>query len=169
MYFLGDLTLFFGLQICQHDKDIFISQTKYIKEMLKKFGMKDSKPTRTSMQTSCKLRKEYESKVVDHRLYISMVGILLYVTMSRLDVIQEVGKVVIFQETPEETHVMLVNRIFRYIKLKKDFGLWYPKGNDISLVSYMTTYWEGRVDDRRNTIGSCFYLGEWLVSWLSKK
>jgi hypothetical protein len=57
MSLLGELTFFLGLQICQLDKGIFISQTKYIKEMLKKFGMEDCKPVSTPMQTSCKLRK----------------------------------------------------------------------------------------------------------------
>jgi hypothetical protein len=83
MSLLGELNLFLGLQICQRDKGIFISQTKYIREMLKKFGMEDCKPMSTPMQTSCKLRKDDESKDADQRLYRSMIGSLLYVTTSR--------------------------------------------------------------------------------------
>jgi hypothetical protein len=70
---------------------IFISQTKYIIEMLKKFGMEDCKPITTPMQTSCKLSKDDYSKSTNQRQYMSMIGILLYVTTSRLDVMQEVG------------------------------------------------------------------------------
>jgi hypothetical protein len=102
MYFLGELNFFLGLQICQHDKGIFISQTKYIREMLKKFGMEDCKPMSTPMQTNCKLRKDDDSKDADQRLYRSMIGNLLYVTSSRPDVMQEVGQVVIFQATPKK-------------------------------------------------------------------
>jgi hypothetical protein len=80
------------------------------------------------------------------------------VTTSISNVMQVVGQVVIFQATPKETDVMAVKRIFRYLKEKKDFGLWYPKGNELSLV-----------DDRRSTSGATFYLGDCLVSWLSKK
>jgi hypothetical protein len=101
MSLLGELNLFLGLQICQCDKGIFISQTKYIREMLKKFGMEDCKPVSTPMQTNCKLRKEDESKDEDQRIYRSMIGSLLYVTTSRPDVMQEVGQVARFQATHE--------------------------------------------------------------------
>jgi hypothetical protein len=74
MSLLGELTFFLGLQICQCDKGIFISQTKYIREMLKKFGMEDCKPVSTPMQTSCKLSKDDDSKDADQRLYRSMIG-----------------------------------------------------------------------------------------------
>jgi hypothetical protein len=121
------------------------------------------------MQTSCKLRKDDKSKDADQRLYRSMIGSLLYVTTSRPDVMQAVGQVAIFQATPKETHVMEVKRIFRYLKGTKDYGLWYPKGNDLSLVAYTDADWAGSVDDRRSTSGATFYLGDCLVSWLSKK
>jgi hypothetical protein len=84
-------------------------------------------------RTSCKLSKDDDSKDADQRQYISMIGNLLYVTTSRPDVMQEVGQVARFQATPKESHVMAVKRIFRYLKGTKEFGLWYPKGNDLSL------------------------------------
>jgi hypothetical protein len=62
-----------------------------------------------------------------------------------------------------------VKRIFRYLKGTKEFGLWYPKGKDISLISYTDADWVGCIDDRRSTNGATFYLGECLVSWLRKK
>eukprot|EP00253_Pinus_taeda_P030658 PITA_30658 len=82
------------------DKGIFIYQTKYIKEMLKKFQMEDCKPVLTPMITGCKLSLEDSSKDVDQRLYRSMIGSLLYVTTSRLDVMQVVGQVARFQAAP---------------------------------------------------------------------
>ena len=72
MSMLGELTFFLGLQFYQTDKGIFISQTKYIKDMLKRFKMEDSKPISTPMITGCKLRKEDESLEVDHTMYRSM-------------------------------------------------------------------------------------------------
>jgi hypothetical protein len=168
-HYLVSCLSFWDSTYVKQDKGIFISQTKYIKEMLKKFGMVDCKPVSTPMQTSCKLSKDDKSKDADQRLYRSMIGSLLYVTTSRLDVMQAVGQVAIFQATPKETHVMEVKRIFRYLKATKDYGLWYPKGNDLSLVAYTDADWEGSVDDRRSTSGATFYLGDCLVSWLSKK
>ena len=65
MSLLGEVTFFFGLQISQQTEGIFITQTKYIKEMLTKFKMEDCKPVSTHMIIGCKLSKEYESKEVD--------------------------------------------------------------------------------------------------------
>ena len=86
MSMLGELTFFLGLQVSQSEKGIFISQTKYIKEMLKKFKMEESKPVSTPMVTGCKLSKDDESLEVDHTMYRSMIGSLLYVTTTRPDV-----------------------------------------------------------------------------------
>jgi hypothetical protein len=93
MSLLGELSFFLGLQIRQRNQGIFISQTKYIREMLKRFRMEDCKPVITPMKTSCKLRKYDDSKSTDQRQYRSMIGNLLYVTTSRPDVMQEVGQV----------------------------------------------------------------------------
>jgi hypothetical protein len=86
MSLLGELSFFLGLQIHQRNQGIFISQTKYIREMLKRFGMEDCKLVITPMQTSCKLRKYDDSKSTDQRQYGSMIGNLLYVTTFRPDV-----------------------------------------------------------------------------------
>ena len=95
-----------------------------------------------------------------------MIGNLLYVTSTGLDVIQTVGQVAWFQAAPKESHVLAVKRIFIYLKGTKEFGLWYPKGNDLSLIAYTDA---DCIDDRRSTSGAMFYLGECLVSWLIKK
>jgi hypothetical protein len=116
MSLLGELSFFLGLQIHQSNQGIFISQTMYIREMIKSFRMEDCKPITTPMQTSCKLRKDDYSKSTDQRKYRSMIGSLLYVTTSRPDVMQTVGHVARFQATPKESHVIVVKRIFRYLK-----------------------------------------------------
>jgi hypothetical protein len=85
-----------------------------------------------------------------------MIGSLLYVT-TRCDA---VGQVARFQATPKESHVLEVKRLFRYLKGTKDFGLWYPKGKDLSLISYTDVYWVGCIDDRRSTSGGYFHMGE---------
>jgi hypothetical protein len=74
-----------------------------------------------------------------------------------------------FQAAPKESHVLAVQRIFRYLKRTEEFGLWYRKGKDLSLIAYTDADWAGCIDDRRSTSGATFYLGECLVSWLRKK
>ena len=96
MSMLGELTLFLGLQVYQTDKGIFISQTKYIKDIPKRFKIEDSKPFSTPMITGCKLSKDDETLEVDHTMHRSMIGSLLYVTATRPDVMQVVGLVARF-------------------------------------------------------------------------
>ena len=98
-----------------------------------------------------------------------MIGILLYVTTTRPDVMQDVGLFARFQSSPKETHVAAGKRILRYLKGTMDYGLWYPKSNNFSLMAFTDADWTGSVDDRKSTSGATFFLGNCLVSWLSKK
>jgi hypothetical protein len=169
MSMIGEITFFLGLQITQSPKGMFITQSKYLKEILKKFGMAESAPVSTPMTTNCKLNKEDESPSVDSTLYRSMVGSLLYLTASRPDIMQAVGMVERFQSSPKESHVMVVKRIFRYLKGTSDFGLWYPRNKGFELISYTDVDWAGSVDEKKSTSGNAFFLGECLVSWSSRK
>ena len=98
-----------------------------------------------------------------------MIGSLLYVTASRPDVMQAVGLVERFQENPKEAHVLAIKRIFRYLKGTTVFGLWYPKGHELSLVAYIDVDWAGSIDDRRSMSGAALYLRDCLVSWSRNK
>ena len=133
---LCELTFFLGLQVYQTDEGIFISQTKYIKDMLKKFKMEDSKHVGTPVVTNCKLSKDCEYLEVDHTMFRSMIGSLLYVTTTRPDVMQVVGLVTRFQSAPKETHVTKMKRITIYLKSTMEYGLWYPKGQDFTLKAF---------------------------------
>jgi len=97
--------------------------------------MEDCKLVDTPMKTNFKLSKDDDSKAIDLRQYMSMIDILLYVTTSRPVVMQVVGHVAQFQETPKESHVLAVTRIFRYLKGTKEFELWYPKEMIYHLLS----------------------------------
>ena len=112
----SELTFFLGLQILQCEEGIFISKTRYIKEMLKRFKMEYYKPVSTPMITSFKLRKDNESNAVDKKLYMSMIVILPYVTYLRLDVVQVFGQDARFQVSHKETHVVAVKTILKYLK-----------------------------------------------------
>ncbi|GJX22333.1 hypothetical protein Tco_0226778 [Tanacetum coccineum] len=107
---------------------IFFNQSKYIKEMLKKFGLEDSKPMKTPMSSDTKLTKDEEYESVDSTKYRGMIGSLLYLTASRPDIMFSVCLCARFQEAPKTSHLEAVKRIFRYIKGTTHLGLWYPKG-----------------------------------------
>ncbi|GJT53124.1 retrovirus-related pol polyprotein from transposon TNT 1-94 [Tanacetum coccineum] len=136
MSMMGELNFFLGLQIKQMEDGIFFNQSKYIKEMLKKFGLEDSKPMKTPMSSDTELTKDEECESVDSTKYRGMIGGLLYLTENRPDIMFSVCLRARFQEAPKTSHLEAVKRIFRYIKGTMHLGLWYPKGTSIETVVY---------------------------------
>lgn len=118
---ISELSFFLGLQIVQSNDGIFISQAKYVKEMLKKFGMEYCKLVSTPMVIVCHLNKDDESPQANQNLYRSMIRGLLYLNRSRLDIMQDVCLVARFQADPRETHVKDIKRFFRYLKNTLDY------------------------------------------------
>ncbi|GKB73714.1 retrovirus-related pol polyprotein from transposon TNT 1-94 [Tanacetum coccineum] len=169
MSMMGELNFFLGLQIKQLDDGIFFNQSKYIKEMLKKFGLEDSKPIKTPMSTETKLTRDEDGESVDNTKYRGMIGSLLYLTASRPDIMFSVCLCARFQEDPKTSHLEAVKRIFRYIKGTTHLGLWYPKGPDIEIIVYADSDHAGDYGDRKSTSGVCTFIGCCLTYWFSKK
>jgi hypothetical protein len=111
MSMIGELSYFLGLQINQLKNGIFVSEGKYIKYMLKKFGMEDAKAISTSMGTNGNLDSDANGNMVDQKLYRSMIESLLYVTTSRPDVMFSVCMCARFQTSPRESHLKATKRI----------------------------------------------------------
>ncbi|CAM8948363.1 unnamed protein product [Rhodiola kirilowii] len=116
MSMVGELKYFLGLQVAQGEDGTRIHQQKYVREILKKFGMESSKTCATPMSPNDTLRKHESSPRVDPTLYRGMIGSLLYLTASRPDILFSVFLCVRFQADPRETHVKAVKRILRYLK-----------------------------------------------------
>ncbi|GJX68852.1 hypothetical protein Tco_0304579 [Tanacetum coccineum] len=148
---------------------IFSNQSKYIKEMLKKFRLEDSKPTKTPMSTKINLTKDDEADFVDSSKYRGMIGSLLYLTASRPDIMFSVCLCARFQENPRITHLEAIKRIFRYIRGTSHLGLWYPKGTGIETIVYADSDHTGDYVDRKSTSGACTLIGCCLTSWFAKK
>jgi hypothetical protein len=141
----------------------FVRQGKYIKDMLKKFGMIDSKAISTPMGTNDNLDSDASSNMVDQKLYQSMIGSLLYVTASSSDVMFSVCMCARFQASPRESHLKATKRILRYLKHTQNVGLWYPKGAKFELIGYSDSDYAGCKVERRSTSGTCQLLGRSLV------
>ncbi|GKB11372.1 retrovirus-related pol polyprotein from transposon TNT 1-94 [Tanacetum coccineum] len=151
MSMMGELNFFLGLQIKQMEDGIFFNQSKYIKEMLKKFGLEESKPMKTPMSSDTKLTKDKECESVDSTKYRGMIGSLLYLMASRPDIMFSVCLCARFQEAPKTSHLEVVKHIFRYIKGTTHLGLWYPKGTVIEIVVYADSNHAGDYVDRKST------------------
>nr|GEY29735.1 hypothetical protein [Tanacetum cinerariifolium] len=124
---MGELTFFLGLQVKQKKYGIFISQDKYVVEILRKFSLTDEKSASTPIDTEKTLLKDLDGEDVDVHTYRSMIGSLMYLTSSRPDIMFAICACAHFQVTPKALHLHAVKRIFRCLKGKPHLGLWYPK------------------------------------------
>nr|GEX30709.1 hypothetical protein [Tanacetum cinerariifolium] len=127
----------------QKEDGILISQDKYMKEILNKFGFSDVKTPSTPMETYKTLLKDEKGEDVDEHLYRSMIRSLIYLTSLRLDII--------------------------YLKGQPKLGLRYPKDSPFDLVAYTDSDYAGASLDRKSTTGSCQFLRCRLISWQCKK
>ncbi|GJV70142.1 putative ribonuclease H-like domain-containing protein [Tanacetum coccineum] len=166
---MGELTFFLGLQVKQTTAGIFLSQDKYVKDILNKFDFRTIKPASTPIEAHKSLGKDEEGEDVDVHLYRSMIGCLMYLTASRPDIMFAVCLCARFQVTPKVSHMHAVKRIFRYLKHQPKLGLWYPKESPFHLEAFSDSDYAGDNHDRRSTSGGCQYLGRRLVSWQCKK
>jgi hypothetical protein len=169
MSMMGELKYLLGFQVKQLQDDTFISQTKYIQDILNKFGMKDAKPIKTPMGTNEHLDLDTGGKSVDQKVYRSMIGSLLYLCASRPDIMLFVCMCARFQADPKEIHLRAIKIIMRYLVYTPKFELWYPMGSTFDLIGYSDADWAGCKIDRKSTSGTCRFLGISLLSWASKK
>ncbi|GJT69689.1 retrotransposon protein, putative, ty1-copia subclass [Tanacetum coccineum] len=166
---MGELTFFLGLQVKQKEDGIFISQEKYVTEILKKFGFTDVKTASILMETQKPLLKNEDGEEVDVHLYRSMIGSLMYLTSSRPNIMFAVCACARYQVNPKVSHLHAVKRILRYLKGQPKLGLWYPKDLPFDLVAYTDSDYARASLDRKSTIGGCQFLGCRLILWQCKK
>ncbi|GJR27674.1 putative ribonuclease H-like domain-containing protein [Tanacetum coccineum] len=166
---MGELIFFLGLQVKQRTDGIFISQDKYVADMLKKFNLVRVKTAITPMETKMALTKDEESDKVDVHLYRSMIGSLMYLTASRPDIMFAVCDCSRFQVTPKSSHLNIVKRIFKYLKGKPNLGLWYLRESSFDLEPYSDSDYTGANLDRKSITSGCQFLGSRLNLWQCKK
>ncbi|KAK6115470.1 hypothetical protein DH2020_007739 [Rehmannia glutinosa] len=169
MSMMGELTFFLGLQVKQIKDGTFINQTKYTRDLMKKFGMEDKSSVNIPMNTSVKMNMDADGKAVDQTRYRALIGLLLYLIASRPDNTFVVGVCARFQTAPKESHMTATKRMLRYLKGCQEVVLWYPKDGGFKLVGYSESDYAGCRVDMKRTTGTCQMLGNGLVSWFSKK
>ncbi|CAM8930749.1 unnamed protein product [Rhodiola kirilowii] len=169
MSMVGELKYFLELQVEQEEDGTRIHHQKYVREILKKFGMDSAKTCATPMSPNDSLAKDESSPHVDPTLYRGMIGSFLYLTASRPDILFSVCLCARFQADPRETHVKAVKRILGYLKGTDNLCLFYPMGGDLRLTAYTDADYAGCRTDRKSTSGMAQFLGPCLISWGSKK
>ncbi|XP_027934022.1 uncharacterized protein LOC114189605 [Vigna unguiculata] len=166
---LGLMNYFLGIEVKQQEDDIFISQKKYIEALLKKFKMYDCKPVATPLMVNEKLQKDDRAQETDASRYKSLIGSLLYLTITRPDIMYATSLLSTFMQKPSQIHYGVGKRILRYLQGTKEFGIWYKTITNSRIIGYTDSDWAGSIDDMKSTSGYAFSLGSGIFSWVSKK
>ena len=170
---MGNLHYFLGVKVAQNydTGETWIGQGLYTESILRKFGMADSKPVNTPVDTSTILVTATEDcETVNQGLYQSAVGSLLYLSSwTRPDITYAVSSVARFCLKPSKQHWIAVKRIMRYLRGTQNYGLLYSKDGSKDILGYLDADWAGDVNDRKSTSGYLFHISGAAVSWRSKK
>ncbi|GKA86744.1 retrovirus-related pol polyprotein from transposon TNT 1-94 [Tanacetum coccineum] len=151
----------------RYEEDILLA--KYALEILKKHGMEKCDIVGIPMATKPKLDVDLSGKLVDQTNYRSKIGLLMYLASSRPDIVKAICYCARYQAQPTKKHLKEVKRIFRYLRVTINMGLWCPKDSGFELTAFSDADHVGCLDTRKSTSGGIQFLGDKLVSWISKK
>uniref|UniRef100_A0A2N9IBP6 Reverse transcriptase Ty1/copia-type domain-containing protein n=1 Tax=Fagus sylvatica TaxID=28930 RepID=A0A2N9IBP6_FAGSY len=166
---LGHLSYFLGLEVSSDSTGYYLSQAKYASDLLSRTGLTDTKVVSTPLEMNARLTPLDGTPLSDATLYRQLVGSLVYLTVTRPDIAHAVHLVSQFLSAPHSTHYAAVLHILRYIKGTMFHGLHFSAHSTLDLCAYSDADWAGDPTDRRSTTGFCFFLGDSLISWRSKK
>ena len=164
---LGLLHFFLGFEIWQTPQGIFFSQQKYTKEILARYQMTDCRSVSSPLDPNEKLSLYDTSPQVEQGPYRNLVGCLVWLTYSRLDIAFTVSLLSSFSSKPRQRHLQSGNRVLRYLSGTLDYGIFYGEGCVLS--AWCDSDWAGDPDSRRSTTGCVFSLGTGAISWSSKR
>lgn len=165
----GLMSSFLGIQVQQTRDGIYLSQEKYIKELLQKFRMSNYGIANTLVATNYKLSREREGDEVNSLQYKSLIGSLRYLTITRSNIVYGVSLLSRYMETPRETHWQAAKRILRYVKGSMNLGLHYGYGEGFELIGYSNSDWGRDPIERKSTTRYVFFRASIAFSWTSKK
>uniref|UniRef100_H3HAK5 Reverse transcriptase Ty1/copia-type domain-containing protein n=1 Tax=Phytophthora ramorum TaxID=164328 RepID=H3HAK5_PHYRM len=175
---LGELEYFLGMEIknARDSGKVTVWQTKFLKSILTKFGMQDSKPVKTPQDPGLKLTKNMCEGGCQHENtmknvpYRSAVGALMYLMVAtRPDLAAAVGVLSQFSADPCPTHWQALKRVLRYLQATPTHGLEFSREDSLGMCGYSDADWAGDIESRRSTSGYAFMMNGGCISWRSKK
>ncbi|KAL5563180.1 hypothetical protein UlMin_032927 [Ulmus minor] len=166
---MGSLRHFLGIEVRRDEGGMYLTQTRYIEELLKKTEMVNTKPCLTPVVIGKPLTAEDRELLQNPTPYRSIIGALLYLTNTRPDIAFIVNRLSHFMQSPTISHWQGAKRVLHYLKGTRNMGLHIKFFQRLDLQSFTDAEYACCLDNRRSTAGYCVYLGDTLVSWPSKK
>ncbi|RVX04505.1 Retrovirus-related Pol polyprotein from transposon RE1 [Vitis vinifera] len=166
---LGPLTYFLGVEVTSHTNGLFLSQRKYIADLLNRTHMTEAKPAPTPLATSPILTLQSGTPLSDPTEYRTVVGSLQYLSLTRPDIAYTVNKLSQFMHQPTSDHWNAVKRLLRYLCGTLDHGITLRRTSPLALHAFSDSDWAGNKDDFTSTSAYIIYLGHNPISWSSKK
>jgi hypothetical protein len=166
---LGPLSYFLGIEVQQTQKGFYLSQSKYIQDLLDRSGLTDTHTVATPMDLHLKLRPKDGTPLADPTRYRHIVGSLVYLTITRPDIAHAVHMLSQFVSTPTLVHYGHLLRVLRYLRGTRSRCLLYASDSPLQLHAYSDATWASDPVDHCSTTGYCFLLGSSPVAWKSKK
>src|SRR4030042_386896 len=166
---LGKLKYFLGIEVAYSQQGIFISQRKYVLDLLQETSKLGCKPSSVPIEQNHRISFEEESAKVDKGQYQRLVGKLIYLAHTRPDLSYAVSVVSQFMHDPRVRHMQAVNNVLQYLKATPGRGILFKRGGSLTIEAYTDADYAGSLSDRRSTTGYCTFLCGNLVAWRSKK
>ncbi|KAL0541200.1 hypothetical protein IC582_021239 [Cucumis melo] len=142
----------------------YFSQKKYVKDLLKKFGMINCKPETTPINVNEKLQQNDGAEMADAQRFKSLVGGLIYLTHTRLGISYSIGVISRFMQCPSRDHFGAAKRVMRYIVGTIEYGIWYFKVFYFKLCGFKDSDWASSLDDRRSVSTNFFTLRSGVIT-----
>ncbi|CAH9129521.1 unnamed protein product [Cuscuta epithymum] len=166
---LGKLKYFLGIEVARSPEGFVLSQRKYTLDILEESGFLAGRPSLFPMEQNLKLRPDDGSPLIDASLYRRLIGRLLYLTVTRPDIVYSVSQLSQFLSSPRQTHLDAAIRVLRYLKQTPGQGIFLSSDSDITLTGYCDADWAGCSFTRRSSTGYFITLGASPISWRTKK
>nr|KYP34599.1 hypothetical protein KK1_044433 [Cajanus cajan] len=165
---LVKLNYFLGKEVAYSKNGIFISQRKYVLDLLKEIGKLGCRTSTIPIEQNHRIGSE-ESVPVEKAQYQRLVGKLIYLSHTRPDIAYAVSVVSQFMHDPRERHMQVVDKILQYLKSSPGKGLLFKREDTLTMKIYTDADYAGSITDKKYTSGYCMFLGDSLITWRSKK